>query len=406
MHQLRRLDRRGRRREQAGAGPCRQRDRRRQPRARGGGDRRAAAAHLDRLRVRRRRAARRGGRARPYVESDPTGPRSVYGSTKLEGERQVLAASAEHTVVRTAWLYGVDGKNFVDTMLRLAGERDAVQVVDDQIGSPTWSGHLAPAILGLLEREVSGLVHLTGAGAVSWNGFAKEIFRQAEVDCRVEPASSEQMARPAPRPAYSVLESERDDVLPMPPWQDGLAGYLAARRWDDARMKLLVLWRRRGSSARLRAALRVQRAGRRGDGARQADLRGARGEPARGRRGAGLSLHPRRDRGSRGGRRGDRGVRSRGDRELRRRDACRPLDRRARRVREDARARHVRAAGGRARGGAALPAGLDRRGVRLDRGGLVHGGVAAAAVLAVLGDEDRARTCSCRATSTPTSCRR
>jgi dTDP-4-dehydrorhamnose reductase len=169
------------------------------------------------------------GRPRPYVESDPTGPRSVYGSTKLDGERQVLGASREHCVVRTAWLYGVDGPNFVATMLRLAGERDTVQVVDDQIGSPTWSGHLAPAILGLLEREVSGLVHLTGAGEVSWNGFAKEIFRQAEVDCEVEPASSEQMARPAPRPAYSVLESERDDVLPMPPWQDGLAGYLAAR---------------------------------------------------------------------------------------------------------------------------------------------------------------------------------
>src|ERR1700677_59848 len=169
------------------------------------------------------------GRERPYVESDPTGPRSVYGETKLAGEREVLAASAAHTIVRTAWLYGLDGGNFVDTMLRLAGEREAVQVVTDQIGSPTWSGHLAPAILGLLEREVRGLVHLTGAGAVSWNGFAEEIFRQAEVDCRVETASSEQMPRPAPRPAYSVLESERDEVLPMPPWEDGLAGYLAAR---------------------------------------------------------------------------------------------------------------------------------------------------------------------------------
>jgi dTDP-4-dehydrorhamnose reductase len=169
------------------------------------------------------------GRERPYVESDPTGPRSVYGLTKREGELKVLAASTRHMVVRTAWLYGLDGKNFVDTMLRLASEREAVQVVEDQVGSPTWSGHLAPAILGLLEREVRGLVHLTGAGAVSWNGFAKEIFRQAEIECRVEPASSEQPARPAPRPAYSVLESERDDVLPMPPWQDGLAGYLAAR---------------------------------------------------------------------------------------------------------------------------------------------------------------------------------
>jgi dTDP-4-dehydrorhamnose reductase len=102
-------------------------------------------------------------------------------------------------------------------------------VVDDQIGSPTWSGHLAPAIVGLLERGVSGLVHLTGAGSVSWYGFAREIYRQAELNCRVEAVSSAEMARPAPRPAYSVLESEREDVLPMGPWQDGLAGYLAAR---------------------------------------------------------------------------------------------------------------------------------------------------------------------------------
>jgi dTDP-4-dehydrorhamnose reductase len=169
------------------------------------------------------------GRPRPYLESDPTGPQSVYGETKLAGERQVLGASRAHTVVRTAWLYGIDGPNFVATMLRLASEREAVQVVDDQVGSPTWSGHLAPAIVGLLERGVSGLVHLTGAGSVSWNGFAKEIFRQAEVDCRVEAIASSQMARPAPRPAFSVLETEREDVLPMWPWQDGLAGYLAAR---------------------------------------------------------------------------------------------------------------------------------------------------------------------------------
>ncbi len=169
------------------------------------------------------------GRRRPYVESDLPDPRSVYGSTKLAGEREVLAASTRHTVVRTAWLYGVAGKNFVETMLRLASEREAVQVVTDQEGSPTWSGHLAPALLGLLERDVHGLVHMTGAGEVSWNGFAKEIFRQADVRCEVEPASSEQMARPAPRPAWSALASERDDVLPMPDWRDGLAGYLAAR---------------------------------------------------------------------------------------------------------------------------------------------------------------------------------
>jgi dTDP-4-dehydrorhamnose reductase len=169
------------------------------------------------------------GDPRPYLESDPTGPRSVYGSTKLEGEQLVLASSRSHAVVRTAWLYGIDGPNFVATMLRLAGERDSVQVVTDQIGSPTWSGHLAPAVLGLLERGVAGLVHLTGGGHVSWYGFTEEIYRQAEIGCRVEPTTSEAFVRPAPRPAWSALESERDEVIPLPPWQDGLAGYLAAR---------------------------------------------------------------------------------------------------------------------------------------------------------------------------------
>jgi dTDP-4-dehydrorhamnose reductase len=169
------------------------------------------------------------GRPRPYVESDRTGPLSVYGRTKREGERLVLDASDSHAVARTAWLFGVGGGNFVATMLRLASERECVQVVEDQVGSPTWTGHLAPALIGLLEREVRGLVHLAGGGAVSWNGFAKEIFRQAQRDCAVEAVSSTQVARPAPRPAWSVLETEREDVLPMPDWRDGLAGYLAAR---------------------------------------------------------------------------------------------------------------------------------------------------------------------------------
>jgi dTDP-4-dehydrorhamnose reductase len=169
------------------------------------------------------------GARRAYLESDPTGPRSVYGESKLAGERQVLAASPRHTVARTAWLYGVHGRNFVETMLRLASERDAVQVVVDQTGCPTWSGHLAPALLGLIEREVRGLVHLAGGGSVSWNGFAREIFRQAELDCEVQEITSEQIARPAERPAWSVMESEREEIIPMPDWRDGLAGYLAAR---------------------------------------------------------------------------------------------------------------------------------------------------------------------------------
>jgi dTDP-4-dehydrorhamnose reductase len=172
----------------------------------------------------------RGGALRPYVESDPTGPRSVYGQTKLEGELEVLSASSAHTVVRSSWLFGLDGHNFVATMLRLAGEKDTIRVVSDQVGCPTWTGHLAPALVGLLQREVTGLVHQTGTGQVSWNGFAVEIFRQAEIACAVEPATTAEMARPAPRPSWSALQSERADVLGIPDWRDGLAGYLAARR--------------------------------------------------------------------------------------------------------------------------------------------------------------------------------
>jgi dTDP-4-dehydrorhamnose reductase len=170
------------------------------------------------------------GHPRAYLESDPTNPRSAYGRTKLEGEREVLAADRRHVVVRSSWLFGISGRNFVATMLTLAAERDSVSVVTDQVGCPTWTGHLAPALIGLVERDVGGgVVHLAGTGAVSWNRFAGEIFRQADVTCEVREATSEQMARPAPRPAWSALESERDDVLPLPPWQDGLAGYLAAR---------------------------------------------------------------------------------------------------------------------------------------------------------------------------------
>jgi dTDP-4-dehydrorhamnose reductase len=172
----------------------------------------------------------RAGAPRAYLESDPTGPRSVYGQSKLAGERLVLDSSPRHTVVRSSWLFGTGGRNFADTMLRLAGERDAVEVVTDQVGCPTWTGHLAPALLGLLERGVSGLAHLAGGGHVSWNAFAREIFRQAECDCRVrETTTAAAPPRPASRPAWSALESERGDVLALPPWQDGLAGYLAAR---------------------------------------------------------------------------------------------------------------------------------------------------------------------------------
>jgi dTDP-4-dehydrorhamnose reductase len=164
-----------------------------------------------------------------YVESDATGPRSVYGQSKLAGEHLVLAASPAHAVVRTSWLFGAAGRNFVERMLELASEQDHVRVVVDQVGCPTWTGHLAPALIGVAERGLSGLIHQAGGGRASWSELAAETFRQAEVSCAVQPCNTETLARPAPRPKWSVLASERADVLPMPDWRDGLAGYLAAR---------------------------------------------------------------------------------------------------------------------------------------------------------------------------------
>jgi dTDP-4-dehydrorhamnose reductase len=165
----------------------------------------------------------------PYVESDPTDPRSAYGRTKLAGEEAVLAANADHAVVRSSWLFGLGGRNFVETMLSLSAERDEVSVVTDQVGCPTFTGHLAPALIELAERGAGGLFHIAGAGACSWNEFAVEIFAQADVDCRVLPTTTDAIGRPAPRPAYSVLASERDDAITLPLWQAGLRAYLDAR---------------------------------------------------------------------------------------------------------------------------------------------------------------------------------
>lgn len=171
-----------------------------------------------------------GSKTEPWVESDPVGPLNVYGATKLAGERAVLEADAGHAVVRTAWVYGAGGTNFVETMLRLGADRDEISVVTDQIGRPTWTGHLAPALLELAERRKdTGLFHATGEDAVSWNEFAIEIFDRAGVACRVVPTTSDAFPRPAARPAYSVLGTERDPAVVLPPWQDGLAAYLDAR---------------------------------------------------------------------------------------------------------------------------------------------------------------------------------
>jgi dTDP-4-dehydrorhamnose reductase len=170
-----------------------------------------------------------GAATRPYVESDPVGPIGAYGRTKLAGERQVLEVLPAAAIARSSWLFGTAGKNFVDTMLRLAGERGEVTVVDDQVGCPTWTGHLAPALLALAGApRLGGVFHVAGAGQCSWHDFAREIFAQAGVECRVHRGSTAALGRPAPRPAWSVLGTERDGPR-LPDWTEGLAGFLAER---------------------------------------------------------------------------------------------------------------------------------------------------------------------------------
>lgn len=165
----------------------------------------------------------------PINEDAPTAPLSAYGRSKLAGERAVRAAGGRWTIVRSSWLFGPYGPNFVATMLRLAGENDAVAVVDDQIGCPTYTGHLAGALIELAASGAGGIHHVTGAGAVSWNAFAREIFVQAGRDTRVLASTTAEQNRPARRPAYSVLGVTRADTPRLAPWTDGLAAHLGRR---------------------------------------------------------------------------------------------------------------------------------------------------------------------------------
>lgn len=168
-----------------------------------------------------------GDKRTPYLESDAVGPRSVYGESKLGGERAVAAAApARHTVVRTAWLFGTAGSCFPATMLRLAAQRDELSVVDDQVGCPTYTGHLAGALVALAERPVAGILHVAAQDACSWCAFAQEILAGAGVDTAVRAVSTDQFPRPARRPAFSVLRSERGAPA-LPSWRDGLRDYLA-----------------------------------------------------------------------------------------------------------------------------------------------------------------------------------
>jgi dTDP-4-dehydrorhamnose reductase len=170
-----------------------------------------------------------GAKGAPYVETDQPAPLSAYGRTKLAGEEATAAANKRHFVVRSSWLFGIGGSNFVETMLRLASTQNEVLVVRDQVGSPTYTWHLAYGIVRLIEGIEYGIHHMAAGGACSWYDFAREIFEQAKVECRVLSATTEMLGRPAPRPPYSALASQREHAIVLPPWRDGLAAYLPQR---------------------------------------------------------------------------------------------------------------------------------------------------------------------------------
>ena len=161
----------------------------------------------------------------PYVESDAPNPLSAYGRSKLHGE---AAAGDDAWVVRTSWLFGATGHNFLLTMLRLGKERDEVAVVDDQRGCPTYVGQLAPAVRALVDADRErGRWHLAAAGDCTWADFAEAIFEDAGLSCRVRRISTEELGRPAPRPARAILRSERSGTPELPHWRDGLRACLA-----------------------------------------------------------------------------------------------------------------------------------------------------------------------------------
>ncbi|HSS31970.1 MAG TPA: dTDP-4-dehydrorhamnose reductase [Solirubrobacterales bacterium] len=170
-----------------------------------------------------------GAKGEPYVESDQPAPLSGYGRTKLAGEEATAAANKRHFIVRSAGLFGVGGGNFVATMLRLAQTQNEVTVVRDQVGSPTYTWHLAYGIIRLIDGIEYGIHHMAAAGKCSWYEFAREIFEQAKVECNVLSITSAEFGAPAPRPAFSALASQREHAIRLPSWHDGLAGYLAQR---------------------------------------------------------------------------------------------------------------------------------------------------------------------------------
>ncbi|MEH7493684.1 dTDP-4-dehydrorhamnose reductase [Neobacillus niacini] len=171
-----------------------------------------------------------GTASKPYEVDEPTKPLGAYGRTKLAGEQLLQKHLDEFFIVRTAWVFGIHGNNFVKTMIRLGKERGEVGVVHDQVGSPTYTVDLAQFMVELMETDKYGIYHATNSGVCSWYEFAVEIFKQADMNVTVNPLTSDQFPRPAARPKYSVLSKkmiEQQGLKPLRDWKEALVAYLA-----------------------------------------------------------------------------------------------------------------------------------------------------------------------------------
>ena len=166
-----------------------------------------------------------GEKNSPYTPTDKPCPINNYGKTKYQGEIAVKKYCKNYYIIRTSWLYGTNGKNFVETMLRLANENKEIRVVNDQIGCPTWTIELANGILNTIRNKPFGIYHICGKGETSWFEFAKEIFRLTDIKIEIKPCRTEDLARSAPRPKYSVLESEKE----CKNWKLALKEYMALK---------------------------------------------------------------------------------------------------------------------------------------------------------------------------------
>jgi dTDP-4-dehydrorhamnose reductase len=174
---------------------------------------------------------------RPLKEDDPTEPKGIYARSKRDGELAIIASGATHTILRTSWVYGPGGQNFVNTMLRLGKTKTHLKIVGDQLGAPTFTYDIVDAIKDLIHQDIQGnrasiqgIFNFANAGEVTWDNFARSIFRHAGIACEVESITTEDYGAPAPRPAYSVLNCEKITPLlskPIPHWEDALSRYLA-----------------------------------------------------------------------------------------------------------------------------------------------------------------------------------